>query len=251
MASVPASGRVSMLSNLKPVFGGATPVRLSDYYTNAASQYTASVSGVPSTGARLAVSAFRGKTKLAGVTGLTYTSSLGTVPTTSPASITSNGSTYTVLASEAPQFGSVGGCFGTASFYRTFQVYSSSGGANAYNAYTGSNTITDAASNVRRGVWVGIDMPAPVTLTQYGFKGNNGYDQPAKFTLLASTSSNNGTWVAVDTRAQTTLSSLSSNNVFTIASPSNYQHYRMVVEAISGSTIQSTLYLQQLRFYSR
>lgn len=57
------SGALSFTS-IQTEFGGTNPISLSEYYTNAAGQYTNGVSGLPATGAPINVTAFYGKAKL-------------------------------------------------------------------------------------------------------------------------------------------------------------------------------------------
>jgi hypothetical protein len=55
-----STGPISFL-NIGNEFGGAKPIKLSDYYLNNASGYTTGVSGIPDSGALILISMFRGK----------------------------------------------------------------------------------------------------------------------------------------------------------------------------------------------
>lgn len=65
--SIPSTGVVTF-SHLQTVFGGTNPISMSEYFTNASSSYTSGVSGIPSTGAVINISNFRGKSKTTPVT---------------------------------------------------------------------------------------------------------------------------------------------------------------------------------------
>lgn len=67
MSGIAASGPIAF-SELQTVFGGASPVGLSEYYANAAGGYTTGISGIPNTGGALNLSTFQGKSKAVLVT---------------------------------------------------------------------------------------------------------------------------------------------------------------------------------------
>ena len=60
--SLPSTG-VIKFSNIQTVFGGANPVQLSEYYSNGSLGYTSGVAGIPTIGAIMNLSGFRGKSK--------------------------------------------------------------------------------------------------------------------------------------------------------------------------------------------
>jgi hypothetical protein len=62
MSIMPASGEISM-SNLQQVFGGTFPIGMDEYYSNAATQHSIGVSGIPVIGNVISINAFYGKRK--------------------------------------------------------------------------------------------------------------------------------------------------------------------------------------------
>jgi hypothetical protein len=60
---IPSSGEISF-SNIQSVFGGENPINLSEYYSNASTNYTVGVSGIPNIGSQISLSQFRGKSKI-------------------------------------------------------------------------------------------------------------------------------------------------------------------------------------------
>lgn len=78
MTSVPALGNRIGLSDIRTAFNGVNPVRMSDYFVDAAARYTAGVAGLPSVGQSISVSQFAGKSRPVGdritktVNGATY-----------------------------------------------------------------------------------------------------------------------------------------------------------------------------------
>lgn len=62
MASITSSGTV-LLSDIRTVFGGSNPVRLSNYYANATTGYTSGITGIPNLGSIITLQHFRGKSK--------------------------------------------------------------------------------------------------------------------------------------------------------------------------------------------
>ena len=57
-----SSGTIS-LSQVQTEFGGANPISMSEYYTNAVSGFTSGITGLPSSGTTVSLSVFRGKAK--------------------------------------------------------------------------------------------------------------------------------------------------------------------------------------------
>ena len=50
-------------TDIQKEFGGTNPISLGEYYSNATSGYTKTISGIPNTGSGLSLSTFRGKSK--------------------------------------------------------------------------------------------------------------------------------------------------------------------------------------------
>lgn len=73
---------VLTMSNIKAEFNGTTPIKISDYYQNAAAQYTFGVTGIPNTGSLIKFSDFYGKsssyTGLFAFTTYTFTNATAT-----------------------------------------------------------------------------------------------------------------------------------------------------------------------------
>lgn len=59
---IPSTGQVSFL-DIQNEFGGANPIKISEYYQNASSGFTTGVSGIPNIGSQIKLSHFRGKSK--------------------------------------------------------------------------------------------------------------------------------------------------------------------------------------------
>lgn len=62
MSTVPSTGVVKF-SDLKAIFGGTNPIRLSNYYANASSGFTTGVTGIPNIGTKISINLFKGKAK--------------------------------------------------------------------------------------------------------------------------------------------------------------------------------------------
>jgi hypothetical protein len=64
--SIPNSGAISFI-NLKNVFGGEIPIKLSDYYQNSTKAFTKDVISIPVISNPLSISIFRGKSKIVSI----------------------------------------------------------------------------------------------------------------------------------------------------------------------------------------
>ena len=58
-----SSGTISF-SQVQTEFGGANPINMSEYYTNAVSGFTSGIAGLPASGTTVSLSMFRGKAKI-------------------------------------------------------------------------------------------------------------------------------------------------------------------------------------------
>ena len=82
-----ATTGVIKFSDIQTEFGGTNPIKLSEYYTDNASGYTAGITGIPSSGNTLNISVFRGKAKVI-PNYMTSGNALGSMATTGGTAIT-------------------------------------------------------------------------------------------------------------------------------------------------------------------
>ena len=99
-SALPTTGPISF-SEIQRILGGENPISLSEYYANAAGGYAVGVPGIPTTGAPIPVSAFRGKAKASGVPYPLFSSLTSDVPTAVAAITAAGVSTFATPTNNA------------------------------------------------------------------------------------------------------------------------------------------------------
>ena len=178
----------------------------------------------------------------------TYMTSLGSMPTTNSLSVnkTFSGNIYTVSTAELPEYGSIGQVFNTNGFIRSYGSKYTFVGTGQYNPYSGSVTTT-ASGTALSGLWIQLKLPSQVRITKYSFKPVN-TDDPAKWYMVGS--NDNATWTLLDSKQYLTVPGIGSVTTFALPTPGYYMYYRFIVNAISGTTIHTTMHIQSFSISS-
>jgi hypothetical protein len=204
--------------------------------------------GLPSAGQPIGLAFFAGKvaTPVAAVantvTGLVYTSGLGTVTAVDnqTGTVTYGGATYTVTASDPIQYGSLASAF-NGGMLRTFGGWT--GAKNVASTYIGTGSLTDTTATVHRGMSLGINLPVPVTMTSYTVY-QCGTDDMHIWVVLASNTGTAGSWVLLDSVTVVPIKNNPLKTTIPVAKRAAYTFYRLLVKSTYGIEYQQgTLYV--------
>ena len=234
--TVPESGTV-WFSKIRTVFGGTNPVRIRDFYLDAASGHTVGNTGIPINGTFFPVSVLRGKAKAKPAVRFPPAALTGNSTTVSGQAY-GNG-TYAVTSTSSQY---------TNGPYMAFDRYNDTGNwncmwhtaDNSFNDATGvpnfgAQTVTISGAPVV-GHWIKLAMPVGVVVKKYSVMprqdGAGSYvavRSPTSWVLAGSP--DNNTWKQID--AQTNLTwtagTIAAKDFTTSANTSGYSYLMFMV----------------------
>lgn len=212
----PASGLIK-LSQIQTEFGGANPISMGEYYSNAPSGYTTGVAGIPASGNRLRMSNFYGKSKPAQI--VVY-------PPISPAwaangSITSyNGGISTVYSGTLSGQAYGNGTYTLRTNDQVFKPISNLFDRSTTLQYTADKRYLTNVDTSPTG-WFSIVLPGSVAVSSYRMQWFGVRARPTKWVLYGGT--NHANWVAIHT--VNSFSWPANPSEFTINSSTPYNSY--------------------------
>ena len=168
---------------------------------------------------------------------------IGTLPTgaqeATSAVVIVGSETYTCSVAAPAQYGSVSGMFGYG-FYRSF--------ASTFDLGTGQylgTIVTNTSTGPVNGPWIQMSCSAAKAITTYGWTYGSS-DGPKAWTLVASDTGADGTWVVLGTQSVPWPTIVHNAVHYTVSNITSYSHYRLVITATAEDTAgqrQGTLWI--------